>query len=200
MSTCPECNSAIEDSHRILETPCCGIKYHSACAIQKLGMALSHFATIYCECQQLLYEHPQYAPQDQTAIAQRIAAVKAKPGVPEEVKKLKTKTTLLRKSLVVYQKYLKEKKAAFHELVDSQVEAVKLAKAVAQTEIKESEPFRTYRRLQTGLNTQSDHFMKKHELSRYEMKEMIGSPYGRRWGPWAFRPLHLMSRGFRIRI
>jgi hypothetical protein len=197
--SCSHCTQPIEEGARILETPCCGIKFHSACGIQKLGQACCHFASVYCDCGALLYQHAHY--QSEAVSHANLAEVRAKPGVAAELKALKTKNTLVRKSLVVYQKYLKEKKAEFYELVDSQIEAVKLAKATKQAEVKNSEPFKAYRKLQAGLKTLQSKFQKAHELTRYEMKELIGTPYhGTRWGPWASRPLYMLTRGFRIRL
>ena len=199
--SCSHCTQPIEEGARILETPCCGVKFHSACGIQKLGQACCHFASVYCDCGALLYQHAHYSPVDEVVSAARIAEVRAKPGVAAELKALKTKNTLVRKSLVAYQKYLKEKRTEFFELVDSQIDAVKLAKATKQAEVKNSEPFTAYRRLQAGLKTLQSKFQKTHELTRYEMKQLIGTPYhGTRWGPWASRPLYMMTRGFRIRL
>ena len=197
--SCSHCTQPIEEGARILETPCCGVKFHAACGIQKLGQACCHFASVYCNCGALLYQHAHYEPEAGSGV--NLAEVRAKPGVAAELKALKTKNTLVRKSLVVYQKYLKEKRTEFFELVDSQIEAVKLAKENTQAAVKNSEPFTAYRRLQASLKTLQSKFQKKHALTYYEMKQLIGTPYhGTRWGSWASRPLYMLTRGFRIRL
>jgi hypothetical protein len=164
-------------------------------------MALCHFASVFCECGHLLYQHPHYTPVDESAdVAINIEAIKAKPGVPAELKVLKAKKVLMRKSLATYRKYIKEKKAEFHELIDSQINAIKLARQTTKAEVKNSDHFKEYRRLQVGFHTLLRKFKVTHNLNRSEMNQLIGSPYGRHWGQWAFRPMYLMNRIFRIRL
>jgi hypothetical protein len=198
--SCTHCNQTIDETHRTLETPCCGVKYHSTCGIEKLGMALCHFASVFCDCGHLLYQHPHYTPVDEESIAVNIAEIKAKPGVPAELKVLKAKKVLMRKSFIAYKKYLKEKKAEFHELIDSQIEAIKMAKRTTQAQIKSSDTYKEYRKLQLSFHASLRKFKTTHNLNRPTMNRLIGSPYGRHWGEWAFRPLYLMTRSFRIRL
>ena len=163
-------------------------------------MALCHFASVFCECGHLLYQHPHYTPVNEESIAVNIAEVKAKPGVPAELKVLKAKKVLMRKSFIAYKKYLKEKEMEFHELIYSQIEAIKMAKRTTQAQIKSSDPYKEYRKLQLSFHALLKKFKTTHNLNRPTMDQLIGSPYGQRWGVWAFRPLYLMNKRLRIRL
>jgi hypothetical protein len=126
--------------------------------------------------------------------------VKALPGVSAEIKAMKTKNTLARKGLLAYKKKLKEKKVEFDELVEPQLEAIKLAKANATSQLNETEEFKTFRRLTSSLKLIQGKFQKKHNLTMSEMRQMTGNQYyGRRWGPWT-QPMYLLKRAFRIRL
>ena len=166
-----------------MDAPCCDRKYHSACAIQKLGLILMHSSAAACECGAILF---QYHYPTEVATNATVDALLATPAVKAEIKAIKTRNTAAMKSMVGFKKYVKEKKAEFSTLIEPNVSAIELAKQNMLTEIKASETFKECRRLKTTSQLLMGKFQTKHNLGRRQMRTVLkqknyGS-YRWRWG------------------
>ena len=197
--SCSACNEPVEEGAKTMDAPCCDRKYHSACGIQQIGMAIFHFAAATCACGGLLYQYPTHQTPENTAeLSQaRIAAARAATGAAAELKALKTKGTLVQKSLTAYKKYIAEKNTEYRANIDQYVSAIQAVRENVCTEVKASEPYKAYRRLKSSQRTLQMHFQKKHSLTRYDMRIMCGL---QRFYRWKYTPISLLEKKIRLRL
>ena len=195
MSQCAECNEPIVEGDKIMEVPCCDLKYHSACAITRFCSGL-YSSSLFCSCGAVLHQHA-YSVSDEVDTATRVSEVMAKEGVPAEVKAINKKKAAARKACAAYRKLLAVKKREFKDIVGSQIEALKAAKQNAIDEVKASAEYKAYRNSIATVSLADSAFRKKHEIRWRDMRAIFGSTswYKRLWSPMRF-----MKYSFRIRL
>jgi len=191
--SCAGCNLPIEAGAKIMDAPCCDRKYHSACAIQKLGMILIHSSTAACDCGAIIFQYHYHTAEPVPD------ALLNTPAILAEIKDLKKRNAAAAKSMVGFKKYLKEKKTEFKTLIEPNVSAIELAKQNMLTEIKASETFKECRRLKTTSQLLMGKFQTKHNLGRRQMRTVLkqknyGS-YRWRWGV-----VRLLKNEFSLRL
>lgn len=201
MSNCCECAQPIDEGARVIEMPCCALKYHSICGIQKLGNMLSHSHTVSCGCGNVLFQDSYYAASVESHIAATdtlIETVKAKDGVKAEMKAIRTKTTLLRKAYTEINRRIKNSKVEFDAAVAPHKLAIETLKQQHITPIKGSEEYKKFRGAKAGLQSLQSRFMKKHELAYRQFRRLMGYTF---YNAWRYRtPQGLLRRAFRIRL
>jgi hypothetical protein len=203
MSNCSECNLPIEEGARIIEMPCCDLKFHSICGIQKLGGMLSYSYNAACYCGNVIYQNNYHSENDESnlvSIDAHIETVKAKEGVKAEMKAIRTKSTMLKKAYSEFFRRVKNTKTLFDAALLPHTLAIKTLKEQYITPIKASEEWKKLRGAKTGLQFLQGKFMKKHQLSYRHMSRLLGGSFGRYAG-WRYRtPQSFLRRFFRIRL
>jgi len=194
---CAHCAMPIEEGAKVMESPCCDLKFHSQCGILKLCEANYHSAVVYCNCGSVLYQHPQHHSHTDEEIEASVTQVMAKEGVPAEVKAIKKKKTAARKALTGYKRMLAVKKREFKVNVENHMEALKIAKQNAINEVKNSAEYKEYRKCVTGANMMEHAFIKKHAIHRYVAYTIFGE---RSWFKRMRMPLRYIRYTFRIRL
>jgi len=124
------------------------------------------------------------------------AVTMAKPDAPGEMKAIETKRKLKDKACAQYRKYLKAKRAELGQVIGTHLSAIKEAKAAMATEVKSSEQYKTYRKLDTSYSLLKRKFQKKYDLRYYHMRRFF--KYTRRH--WDLAPMYMFTRQFRIRL
>ena len=198
MSQCAECNNPIAEGDKIMEVPCCDLKYHSTCAITRFCSGL-YSSSLFCSCGAVLHQPPPSSHLSHTdeEIGASVTQVMAKEGVPAEVKAIKKKKTAARKALTGYKRMLAVKKREFKVNVENHMEALKIAKQNAINEVKNSAEYKEYRKCVTGANTSEQAFIKKHAIHRYVAYTIFGE---RSWFKRMRMPLRYIRYAFRIRL
>lgn len=163
-----------------------------------MGAGLNAFSVLHCACGEIIYQYESSSYPTAEEIDVTIEELRAKPGVPAEIKLLKTKETLKNKSLVVYKRFLNKKKEELNEIINPHLDSIKAAKQNTIAQIKSSEEYKSYRKIDTSSNNLSRKFQNKYSLSRYHMRKLLGrANYGR---SWMTRPIYMIQRKFRIRL
>jgi hypothetical protein len=193
---CQACNNPIEEGGRVFQYPCCGAALHSLCAIQKIATCLSAFGIVTCPCGQVVYHGMGYYTDLSTEqIDAENAVTMAKPDAPGEMKAIETKRKLKDKACAQYRKYLKAKRAELGQVIGGHLSAIKEAKTAMATEVKSSEQYKTYRKLDTSYSLLKRKFQKKYDLRYYHMRRFF--KYRRHWD---LSPMYMFTRQFRIRL
>lgn len=178
---------------KLIESPCCELKAHSACFIKHIGSHMMSFSTYYCVCGTLLYQHDYGSFDDVTSATAE--SIKEKEGVKEELKILRKKATVESKAYNEFSKILKTESSKFHEIVDDALNAIKTQKAAAMNTIKQTPEFKAYRSAHSSLLRCHSIFMKKHDAS-WRVMRRLGLQKR-----WRYRMLpYEIKRKFRIRI
>ena len=182
-----------------MENPCCTLKYHVACGIQKLAQQMYHFNTCYCGCGAVLYQHAQDETEEASLAA--IEAIRAKPGAADEIKLIKKICTEENKAQKEYAKVLREKKTEFKEAVATHVEAITHIKTTMTNTIKQTDEYKKLNRIKKRRTVTENKFKNTYDASRHQMRKILGYA---RWGPtWYSRyctPMHMIRRSFRIKL
>jgi hypothetical protein len=194
MSQCAQCQAPIEEGAKILEVPCCGLKYHAPCGIQELAQRAHIYNTVVCLCGETLYHCPDHGTNSLASEA-RVEAVKAKPEVPAEVRAIKAKRVLEKKSFGVYTKYVNQKYRDFLEANEAEISALKEIKRAALAEIRASEEYKTYSRTKGAAKRAETVFETKHELGHYESRKILGRQTYRRWSGEFYRVRRKFIKG-----
>lgn len=194
MSECAQCQGAIEEGAKILEVPCCGLKYHAQCGIQEIAHRAHIYNTVVCICGETLYHCPDHGTNSLASEA-RVEAVKAKPEVPAEVRAIKAKRLLEKKSFGAYTKYVNQKYRDFLQTNSAEISALKEIKRAALAEIRASEEYKAYSRAKGAARRAETVFEKKHELGHYEMRKIVGKHSYRRWSGEFYRVRRKFIKG-----
>jgi hypothetical protein len=154
-----------------------------------------------CSCGAVLYEHASHYGESDEDIQAAVEAIRAKPGVTDEIKLIKKTHTEENKAQKVYKKLLKEKYVEFKEAIAPHIEAITHIKTSTVNTIKQTNEFKTLHRLKVRRTLLENKFATKHQASRYQMRRVFGIT---RWGSiWYNRYRSAMSfvrRQFRIRL
>ena len=185
-----------------MDMPCCNIKYHAACGIQKLAQQMYSFNTVvHCTCGSVLYEHIPLYQETEQDIVTAVETIRAKPGAVDEINMVKKALTEENKVQKVYMKLLKEKQAEFKEAVAPHIDAIKHIKTTMINIIKQTDECKNLNKIKKKRVILEHKFKTKHEASRDQMRRMLGYA---RWGPiWYNRhctAISLLHRRFRIRL
>jgi hypothetical protein len=168
------------------------------CGIQMIGAGLNVYSVLHCGCGEIIYQYLSTSYPTTEEIDVTLEELRAKPGVPAEIKLLKTKETLKSKALVQYKRLLKKKKDELAEVINPHIDSIKAAKNNTIAQIKISEEYKTYQKADSSSNNLSRKFQNKYSLSRYHMRKLLGrANYGR---SWMTRPVYMIQRKFRIRL
>lgn len=193
MTTCAHCLENIEEGAKVAEVPCCDLKYHSQCAINKIGSATYHSYQCYCECGNVLYQH-QYESDNGDEVVESVESIREKDGVKEELKLLKQKIAKERKAYRELDKHVKEEAAKFHTTIQEQSTVIKNEKEAAFNAIKQSEQYRSYFSAKRAIDLSHGKFMKKHNASWRIMRQLL--PARRQWRYSSVK--YLIRRKFRL--
>jgi len=191
MNTCVYCLDPVEEGAKRSDTPCCDLKYHTACFVKFIGTTLIHNSSCYCPCGNLLYQHQYYSDDDATTAE----SIRTKEGVKEELKSLRLKSTNEKKTHAAFRKLVKEESVKLDEVIEQHVEAIKLEKAATLNTLKQSDEYRAYKSAKASVVSSYNRFMKKHEVKWGTMRSLAPQ---RRWH-WR-SPTSEMSREFTIRL
>jgi hypothetical protein len=199
--SCSACGEEINDEEKIMEMPCCPIKYHALCGIQKMAQHMYSFNTCHCACGALIYEHVPINEETDESIAAAVEAIRAKPGAAAEIKMIKKTQTEENKAQKEYGKLLREKQVDFKEAVATHVDAIKNIKTAMTNTIKQTDEFKKLNRIKKRRVILETKFKNTHNASRHQMRKILGYA---RWGPiWYSRyctPAYMIRRRFRIRL
>jgi len=199
--SCSACGQEINDEEKVMEQPCCAIKYHSACGILKIAEQMYSYNTCNCACGALLYQHVPSYEETEEAVLAAVEAIRAKPGAADEIKLIKKTHTEENKAQKEYAKILREKKVDFKEAVATHVEAIKNIKATMTNTIKQTDEYKKLNRIKKRRAILENKFKTTHDASRHQMRKILGYA---RWGPiWYSRyctPLYMIRRRFRIKL
>lgn len=193
MNTCAYCLDPIQEGAKRSDTPCCDLKYHTACFVKFIGTTLIHHSSCYCPCGTLLYQHQYYSDDEATAVTAE--SIMAKEGVKEELKSLRLKSTNEKKTHAAFRKLVKEESVKLDEVIGQHVEAIKLEKTATLNTLKQSDEYRAYKSAKASVVSSYNRFMKKHEVKWGTMRSLAPQ---RRWH-WR-SPTSEISREFRIRL
>lgn len=178
---------------KLVESPCCDLKAHSACFINHIASHMMSHSSYYCACGAILYQHVWETDYDVTTATAE--SIKEKEGVKEELKALKAKSTVETKAYREFHKMLKAESAKFHEKVDDAINAIETEKAAVLTTIQQSPEYKAYKKAYGSIKRSHSLFMKKHEAS---WRVMTSLGLRRRWR-YRAAPYEV-KRKMRIRI
>ena len=203
MSTCNHCNQAIEEGAKISETPCCGIKMHAACAIQRIAEEIHYYCTCTCACGTQLYGfHQNYSEElSQEQITSHLNTIREKPGVTEELKLLKKGFSEENKAYVAYNRFLIGKQRELKEAVETHINAIKNSKTTIVNTVKQSEEYKNLRNIKSRRTLLQNKFKAKHNVSNSDMRGLLGFTRYSSWFRYRYStPSGLMRRKFRIKL
>ena len=191
----------IEEGAKIYESPCCGIKCHSACGIQQIAQQMYHYNVCNCSCGAVLYQHTSHYGESDEDLQAAVDAIRAKPGATDEIKIIKKIITEETKAQKVYKKVLKEKHREFKEAITPHIEAITAIKATVVNTIKQTDEFKTVNRMKTKRTLLENKFTSKHQASRNQMRRILGmARWSRRWYNYHRTTMEFIRRQFRIRL
>ena len=191
---CPHCYDLIEENAKIMELPCCDLKYHSACGIQYLGNQIWQYNACICNCGAALY-NPQPV-ENVEAVEASLEAIRAQPGVTNELKAIKAKRADWRHAQAIYTKLQKEVHADFKEAVAPHIECINTIKKNILDTLRQSDEFKNVNRINRQLSLLEDKFKVKHDVSRRQMRRLLGMRSRYRWRSLAYT----LKRRFRIKL
>jgi hypothetical protein len=202
MSVCSKCNLTIEEGAKLTESPCCELKYHSSCAIQKMIDQYCQHTYIVCECGVTLYHSP-YWPQNNSDVSssETVETIRTKEGVAEELKAIKRLHTEEHKAATPFKRKLASIHTEFKDDISEMLNNIKQIKANALNSIKESEEFKNLRKVKQRRIMLENRFQRKHNLRLRHMRLLLNCQHwGNRWRQLCSSPAYLMRRKFRIKV
>ena len=184
----------IESDAKIMESPCCDLKYHSACGIQYIGIQIWGYNSCMCNCGAYLYNtHPDNNVEEFEA---SLEAIRAQPGVTNELKAIKAKRADWRHAQAIYTKLQKEAHTGFKEAVAPHIECINTIKKTIIGNLRQSDEFKNVNRINRQLSLLEDKFKVKHDVSRRQMRRLLGMRSRYRWRSLA----DIVKHRFRIKL
>ena len=200
MSICSKCNLSIEEGAKLTESPCCELKYHSSCAIQKMLDQYYYNGYVVCECGLMLYNSPPQNNSDET-ISETVETIRTKEGVAEEIKAIKRLHAEENKAVTPFKRKLASIHTEFKEDISDMLNNIKEMKVNALNSIKESEEFKNLRKVKQRRIMLENRFQRKHNLRFRHMRLLLNRQHwGDRWRHLCSSPTYLIRRKFRIKL
>jgi len=199
--SCSACGQEINEEEKVMEQPCCAIKYHAACGILKIAQQMYSFNTCHCTCGSVLYEHIPHYEETEQDIVTAVDAIRAKPGAADEIKIIKKAQTEENKVQKEYTKLLKEKHAEFKEAAVPHMDAIKHIKTTMINIVKQTDEYKNLNRIKKKRVILENKFKTKYEASCHQMRRMLGyARWGLVWHSRRCTPMYMIHRRFRIRL
>ena len=199
---CDFCSQPVTDEQAAATVACCERVYHTVCMVKKtvIETHTSNYydiTTILCACHTPIYsEVNQYSTPDTNA-AQVAATFLQSPENREEVKQIKRKNTIMNKSRIAFNRFLRERKNPFKDSVQPHVDALKEVKETETEHIKSSTEWKDYVKHERALSRSYEQFKRKHQLYHSTVRELFGHALRYRY---YHRPQGLLRRFLKTKV
>ena len=176
---CDFCAQPVTEEQAAATVACCERVYHTVCLVKNTVLKTHNsnyydITSINCACQVPIYtEINSYAAPDTNA-AQAAATFLQSPEHREEVKQVKRKNTILKKSRIAFNRFLRERKNPFKESVQPHVDALEAIKEVETANIKGSTEWKDYVKHERALTRSYEQIRRKHNLYHSTLRELFG--------------------------
>jgi len=198
---CDFCSEAIADGDATASVSCCARRYHTVCLVKKTVIETQQsnyydVTTIQCGCQASIYQEVnQYSNPNVNVVA--VETFLETPQNRAEVKEIKRKNTVMNKSRIAFNRFLRERKTPFKDALQPHIDALRAVKAAEEAHIKGSTEWKDYSKHDRVLSRSYEQFKRKHNLHRYTIRELFGKSLQYRYYK---RPPRLLKRFLRTKV
>jgi len=195
---CAECFLPIEQDAKMMQMPCCDLKYHSQCGINSLFSGGFYTNVVCVGCGNHLHDSPYYSSiSSSEGLSAEEGNALLEGDAKADMKKLKQKSKELSTARKEFENHLKEEFAAFQEIALPQLEAIKALKEARIATIKQSAQYKAFSSKKTSFTLMFGKFQKKFPtIPRRSIRNKIGP------NSFCYRynsSLMMLRRKFRLR-